>query len=371
MIYLDHAAFTPVESVASTAMSSALESSWGNPQSVHAAGRRARAALEQARVEIGEFLGCAPQELRLCANATQAVLLALEWAVASSTGAVVSTRLEHPAVLAAIQRVERAGREVRWLDLPAGELAAADVLTGASVIAISPLNHELGTTIDVARVRALAAEAWLVLDAVQAAGWLDLGPWLDARTFAIASSAKLGGPPGVAVLRAPLRRDDERLQPAGGLPWLAAIGLGSACAYRRPRRSDACANGRRLGARLLAGLRAAAPQLVRNGGASWLGPILAVTVPEIDGRSIETALDIRDVAIARTSACRQQSDEPSPVVAAAYPDEPWRARGSTRWSLGWSTTEAEIDAAVAAFADALPSLLDRRASPMATTGAEP
>ncbi|MGK4009199.1 aminotransferase class V-fold PLP-dependent enzyme [Sorangium sp. So ce1036] len=367
MIYLDHAASTPVVEEALTAMHRAARERWGNPGSVHAAGRRARAALDEARIEVADYLGCSAAELRWTSGGTDALRRALEHLLGRVEGPVVSSRLEHPALRRAVEAAEAAGREVRWLPMPAGEVdpaGAARALEGASVVALSALHHELGTAAPLASLMDQAPRAFWVVDAVQAAAWLDLGGLFRPRVFVACASQKLGGPAGAGALRIPAelaypppgaREGEFDSAPSGTPPWLAAIGMGAACRARKSRRDDGLTRCRTLGERLVRAIQATFPEAVHNAGASWLGPIVNVSLPGIDGRALETGMDLRGVCIARTSACLQRAVAASPAVAAAFPDEAWRAEGATRWSVGIDTTEAEIDEAARLLAEAVDS----------------
>jgi cysteine desulfurase len=364
MIYLDHAAMTPPEDIALLAIGEALRSGAGNPDSVHSAGREARHLFERGRMQIGEYLGCAPSELRVTPSGGIALRAALEWVLARTSGKIVASPLEHPRVLDVLKSAESAGREVRWLKQPGGELGpdVGEDTAGAEVVVCSPLNHELGTQVKVQELFHLAKDAFWVLDAVQAAAWLDLGPLLRERAFIVASSAKLGGLPGVGLLRVPPELgfgaafESELLPSPGALCWPAVAGLGAACGQRKPARDEARDRVCALARVLLTGMRDAAPDLAHNAGQTWMGPILSVSLPDVDGRALEAALDLRGVCVSRTSACQQRSTTGSPVVRSAFSDEPWRSCNATRWSLGWSTTPEDVDAAVAAFADAIRGL---------------
>lgn len=367
MIYLDHAASTPVAEAALDAMMNAAREGGGNPASVHGAGRRTRAALDQARIEVAQYLGCMPAELRWEASGTSALRRAFNTALALSTGPVVSSRLEHPAVRTVIEPLEATGREVRWLPQPAGSLNMEQVspmLEGAAVVALSAMNHELGTAPALEPLMALTSGAWWVVDTVQAAAWMNVSSLLGHRTFLACSSQKLGGPPGVAALRVPRelafagsgQREPPFPESPGTPPWLAAIGMGAACHERGPALHEGLPRVRALSERLLSGLRSVCPDLVHNTGPGWTGPILDVSVPGVEARRMETALDLRGVCVSRTSACQQSRMVASPVVAAAFPDEPWRADSALRFSLGLSTTEEEIDEALEAWRSAIEEL---------------
>ncbi|NRD46184.1 cysteine desulfurase family protein [Corallococcus exiguus] len=364
MTYLDHAASTPIVEEALEAMLRAARDGGGNPASVHGAGRKARAALDEARIQVADYLGCMYAELRWEASGTAALGRALRAALSLSDGPVVSSRLEHPAVRTWVEEVEATGREVRWLPQPAGAVAAdeaSQALEGAAVVALSAMNHELGTAPALEPLLERAPGAWWVVDAVQAAAWRDVRPLLGPRVFLACSAQKLGGPPGVAALRVPRelafvpagRREAPFPESPGTPPWLAAIGMGTACRVRGPALREGLPRVRALAERLLGELREACPDLVHNAGPDWLGPILDVSVPGVEARRMESALDLRGLCVARTSACQQARVASSPVVAAAYPDEPWRADTALRFSLGLGTTDADVAVAVEAWRSAL------------------
>lgn len=354
MLYFDHASATPLEPAAQAAVAAALQEAWGNPDSAHLAGRRARGALEHAAIQAAELVGCAAVELRLEADAGDALARALEFALALREGPVVSTAIEHSCIDEPLGRARAGGRELRCVPTPAGDLGPPDaaICADAAVLVLSALNHELGTAPELAAWQAAAPNATVIVDAVQAASWLELAPLVDARTFVVIGSRKLGGPDGAAALRCPaellVRWDRARGRSRVAVP--AAVGFGAACEARRDRRPDALARARRLGERLRERLLAAGDHVHDDSGRSWLGPIVNVAVHGAEGRALDAELDLQGVAVARTSACRRELDAHSRVVAHAHPHEPWRARSCLRFSLGWGTTIDEVDAAAATFA---------------------
>ncbi|HXU63768.1 MAG TPA: aminotransferase class V-fold PLP-dependent enzyme [Polyangia bacterium] len=356
MIYLDHAALAPMPAAVVGAMTDAARDAWGNPDSVHAAGRRARARLEQARAEIAALLGAPPGEIRLATRGGQALERAIRLGLERRAGALALTPLEHPSIL---RIAERAGRPMTWLPARAGRVdaaASATALRHAAVVVVSALNHELGTLVDLAAVRAAAPQAWLVVDAVQAAPWIDLRPLRALDAIVVVAAQKLGGPPGAAALRLPetvaaAERAEAELESAG---WLAAIGFGEACRLARLGGDGRRAPARRQGERLRDGIRAVRPDAVFNGAPeSWGGPILNVSFPGYAATEVTGALDLAGVCVARGSACLRRTTPGSPVVAAAYPDDPWRAVTATRWSVGVETTDDQIDRACATLARVL------------------
>jgi cysteine desulfurase len=367
MTYLDHAASTPVLEEALEALLRAAREGGGNPASVHGAGRRARAALDTARIQVAGYLGCLHAELRWEPSGTAALGRALRAALSLSAGPVVSSRLEHPAVRAVVEEVEATGREVRWLPQPAGTLVpgeAARMLEGAAVVALSAMNQELGTAPALEPLLERAPGAWWVVDAVQARGVAGRAAPAGPSRLPRVLGAEAGGPPGVAALRVPHelafapagRREAPFPESPGTPPWLAAIGMGAACQVRGPALREGLPRVRALAERLLGLLREACPDLVHNAGPEWVGPILDVSVPGVEARRLESALDLRGVCVARTSACQQARVVASPVVAAAFPDEPWRADTALRFSLGLGSTEADVDAAAEVWRSALEEL---------------
>jgi cysteine desulfurase len=352
LVYLDHAALTPCEPAAQQAMVELLAAPLAHPDAAHAPARRVRSRIERARGEVADYLGCESFELRFCPSGSAALGAAIELATASRSGSIVSVATEHSSVLDHLR--PHHGR-LELLPLVAGDIdyaAAAGVLAGAEIVVLSALNHELGTTPHLSALFQLAPRAVWVIDAVQASAWLDLAECLRSVALVAVSSQKMGGPPGVGALRVPkaLAGAAASLQTGDSTrDSLAIVGFGAACRARNAQREDALLRVRPLAQRLFDGLGAARPGVVRNGNGVWAGPILNVAWPDLAGRAIEHILDLEGVAIARTSACRQRYDDVSSIVTAAYPDEPWRARGATRWSLGWHTTQAEIDEAIARF----------------------
>lgn len=358
-VYLDHAAATALEPEALDAMIEVARFAPAHPSASHAPARRLRARIERSRAEVAEYLGCEVTELRFQRSGSDALETAIDAAVARSGGPIASTSLEHPFVREKLAKLGATGHELALIPTPGGRLdlaACSSVLSQAKVVVLSKLHHELGTVLDFEPLWQLAPEAFWVVDAVQAAAWLDLTPLHRERVFVAASSYKLGGPPGAGALRVP--RTLARQKPSGeqtsaegegGLDWIALVGFGAACRARAEKREGALLRASSLGRRLQDGLLAARGDAVRNGDGDWLGTILSVSFRELAGREVEHVLDLEQVSISRTSACRQRFDAGSQIVSTAYPDEPWRSLGATRWSVGWSTTESDVDAAVSRF----------------------
>ncbi|MFO7181330.1 MAG: aminotransferase class V-fold PLP-dependent enzyme, partial [Pseudomonadota bacterium] len=289
---------------------------------------------------------------------------ALERAVAIASlarpGPLVLSRLEHPSLLRLAEREAAQGREVRYLPAPRGSVeieTARSLFEGASVVILSALNHELGTALPIAQLREHLRDAVLVVDAVQAAPWLDLVALRDGQTLLVCASQKLGGPPGAAALVVPreLWGREPPVDEDAGL--LSVVGFGDACALARAERAARLERAVERAGALLTELERVGAEVVVNGADPLrAGPILNLSFPGIHGADLAAALDLEGVCIARGSACIRVGPEGSPVVLAAYPDAPWRAVSATRWSLGFDTTSAEIERAVAVLGTVLPKL---------------
>jgi cysteine desulfurase len=347
--YFDYASAFPPAEVALEAMARAARESWGHPGALHAYGARARMALDYARRDVAQYLGTMWQEVVFTANARSALRLGLATLLRDlpHDARIVASRQDHPALLRILDELA-SGRPVEYVELPAGVPNDEDFrrLATASVVVLSLVNHELGSS-NRALLEAAPAGALRLVDAVQAAPWLDLS-WLhDDRTYYAMSGAKLGAP-GSAVLRVPAQVFYEtrgKRQPLEGddAPWLAAVGLGAACAERAPRRSAHLEAARARAQELETLFHSLDIDSWRNGSDhADAAPIVNVSFHGVPGKALASTLGLEGVAISHTSACQATRADASPVVRAAYPSEPWRAIEATRWALSELVTEADI-----------------------------
>ncbi|MDD9936485.1 MAG: cysteine desulfurase family protein [Myxococcales bacterium] len=355
MIYLDHHAASPPCEQALAAMEAARESAWANPASVHGAGRAARALLERAREQIAAAIGASPAEVVLTSGGTEACNLAL---LGMRPERIVTTAIEHPAVARCIDRHESRGVPVERLPILAGSAPAIAPRPG-TLLALASVNHETGTILPASELaaEARAAEAVTFVDATQHAGKLalDVGS-LGADLVAIASH-KLGGPAGAGALW--IRRDtpcelsahslgggQERGRRPGTPDVLAAVGFGAACTALATRLAEAprlAALRDRLEASLLAdGWVANAADLPR------VATVTSLSLRGARGDTLVAALDLEGVCAASGAACSSGLQEPSPVLRAMYPDEPWRAESALRMSFGPQITDSEVNFALEA-----------------------
>lgn len=354
MIYLDHNATSPLAPAARDAMLALLDDGMGNPSSAHAAGRRARAALEAARRTVAEVLAVPAASVCFTSGATEANNLAILGAVIGG-GHVVTTPIEHVSVLGPIREVERRGVRVTWLPVDAaGRVSAADVATAlrpdTALVSIGWANGEIGTVQPIADIAALCRARGVLLhvDAAQALGRLAMEA--DAVDLCTLSAHKLGGPVGIGALvvrrgvglrpvwhggeqERGLRPGTENAVAAAGFAAALGVAGGAAQGALRDRLWDGMA--------AIGGVRRHGP---RTGG---LANTLSIGIDGLAGETVVAALDLEGVCASVGSACAAGSGEPSYVLRAIGCDET-AARGGVRFSLGPQTTTAQIDTAAAA-----------------------
>jgi cysteine desulfurase len=346
-IYLDANATTPLSREVMAEMMPALAEHFANPSSVHKPGQDARALVDAARERCARAIGCAPGEIVFTSGGTESDALAL---LGGRPPKVVTTAVEHPAVLAACAVAPECVR-VPVSDSGALDLAALrGALEGASICSVMAANNETGVIFPLREVAALCREAGVPLhvDAVQAAGKMALDfPW-DLLSI---SAHKIEGPKGagllavrrgvkVAAVQAGGHQEKGR---RGGTENVAGI-VGLAAALERAVRAQP-ERETRLRA-LLEKLEAAAAAIpgarVAGAGASRVCNTLNVAFEGCDGETLLAALDLEGISVSTGSACSSGSLEPSPVLLAMGYD-PALARGAVRFSLWSGNTEGEID----------------------------
>jgi cysteine desulfurase len=361
-VYLDWNATTPPLPDVVEAMTRAARDAWGNPSSVHATGRTARACVEDAREAVARLAGCDPRDVIFTSGGTEANNVALRSAFVEAPGTLVTSRLEHPSVTRVAEGLEREGRaRVRWVRVRSdGVLDLEDLevaLSAGSVrlVAVQAVNAETGVIQPVAEAIAAArrAGARVHVDAVQAFGrTADVAAEADTRSLA---AHKIRGPksigalvtkPGVAIAAVLLGGSQERGVRPGTTDPVAAAGLAAAArhAVSAPARWQAVAP---LRDRLEAGLLRLAPGARVNGaGAPRMPHVTNVAFPGWNGPELVAALDLEGVAVSAGSACSAGTAEPSAVLVAM--GDALAATSSVRFSLGEETTVDEIDGCLAA-----------------------
>jgi cysteine desulfurase len=373
--YLDHAATTPMVPEAVQAMAQELDRT-GNASSLHTAGRRARRIVEEARESLGGLLGAGPSEIVFTSGGTEADNLAVKgllWARRAADPRrrrILVSAVEHHAVLDAVEwlaetdgaelvrlPVDAAGR----VELPALKDALAADPDGVALVSVMWANNEVGTVQPVRDVVEVAHEfaTPVHIDAVQAVAALPVDFAASGADCLTVSGHKLGGPIGVGALLArrglelvPVMHGggQERKIRSGTLDAAAvhAFAVAARIAVDRRDREATRLAGLRDG--LVAGILDAVPDAVPRGdlGAGGRLPGIAhLTFPGCEGDSLLYLLDARGVECSTGSACQAGVPQPSHVLTAmGVPDD--EARGALRFSLGWSSTEADVDAVLRA-----------------------
>lgn len=383
MTYLDHAATTPMLDAARDALLEEL-SYVGNASSLHAAGRRARRVVEEARESIADGFGARPSEVVFTSGGTEANNLALKglfWARRDEDRRrlrILTTAVEHHAVLDPVLWLhEHEGAQVDLLPVDHTGRVDPEVLAqrigdgdDVAVVSVMWANSETGAVQPMADCAAVAAQAGVPFhtDAVQAVGWqpVDLADQpLDAVTM---SGHKVGGPHGVGVLllRKALRPvpllhggGQERDVRSGTLDTPAIAGLAAALRESSRTRAERVARISRLRDDLVRGLRERVPDVVLNGPAleasdQRLPGHVHVSFPGCEGDSLLMLLDAQGIQCSTGSACSAGVAQPSHVLLAMGAD-PAVARSSLRLTLGHSSTEDDV----AALLDAIGPVVQR------------
>ncbi len=378
-IYLDHAATTPLRPEALAVMLPLLRSAY-NPSSLHAEGRAARAALDEARETVARVLNASPREIAFTGGGSESDVLAVLGAAraASPRGRhVVTCATEHHAVLRAVDVLERDGWRVTRLPVEARGTIDADAFAAAltpqtTLASVTLANNETGVVQDVARLARIARERGTLFhtDAVQAAGWLPLDVEALGVDLLSLSAHKFHGPKGAGVLYVRRGTPLEPLIVGGGQEHglragtedVAGIaGLAAALALAEAERAAAVPRVGALRDRLQAELTAAIPETIVNGaGSPRQAAILSLAFADTPSDALLIRLDLDGIAASAGSACAAGSLEQSHVTAALGLDERHRC-GVVRFSLGYATTAPEIDDAIAR----LPALVENVRTPLA------
>lgn len=371
--YLDHASSSPLRPTALEAMLPYLRGHPADPGRVHTDGRATRVAVEDARASVAERFGARPREVVFTATGTEAVNTAVFGAVqraAARGGApapVVTTAVEHSAVLESCRRTQPAPVlvGVDRLGRVDADAVIAAVAPGTPLVSIQLANHEVGTVQEaLPQVVAAARERGVLVhvDACAAAGHIPLNfAALDADLCSV-TAHKLGGPKGAAALlvRRGLRLppllvggDQERARRAGIEDVPAIVGFGAAAAELGGGGLEAEAvTAAAQTARLVAAATAVDGVEVLGDPEHRLPHVVCLAVAGVEAEPVLLGLDQQGVAVHSGSSCSSEALEPSPVLAAMGVD----ADRSLRASVGWNTTDADVDAFSAAFPEVVGKL---------------
>ena len=381
--YLDHAAATPLDRRVREAMAPFLDDAFGSPSSLHDWGRRPAEALERARRQVAELVGADEEGVIFTSGAVEARNLAVKGLLAGNRGLgrhVVASAVEHPATLAACRTAGRAGARLDLVGvdgegrLAPGDLAAA-IREDTALVALVHGQPDIGTLQDVpalaAAARAARPEARVAVDAGETAGLVPVEMDAMGADALVVGGPALGAPPWAGAL---VVRPGARLHPlieggieeggkrAGAEALPAVVGLGAAAEIARAEMAGRSARMWDLGERLIAGLLAV-PDVRLNGPRRGRIPgNVHVSAGWVEGESLALAMAARGVAVSPGSACTAHGGKAAPTLEAIGVEPPW-THSAVLLTLGRTTTEADVDAAVAAFADAVAAL--RAMSPLA------
>lgn len=374
-IYLDHNATTPLDPLVADRMTQALRDVWGNASSVHHFGQQAKAALDEARGLVAALLGADASEIVFTAGGTESDNIAIRGAAEAlepnGRRHLITSAIEHEAVLNTMKALARRGWRVTTLAVDASGIVSADRLREAitgdtALVSVMHANNEIGTIQPIADLAAIAHEhgALFHTDAVQSAGKLPLDVHALGVDMASIAGHKLYGPKGTGALW--LKRGVRLVPPTSGgrqernrragtenVPALVGFGVAADVARRK-----LAAEGERLAAlrdRLEAGILASVPGSERNGASSPRVPNTTnISIERVEAESLLIGLDLAGIAVSSGSACSSGTLEPSHVLKAMGLSH-GRTLGSIRFSLGASNTGAEIDRVI----EVLPPLVDK------------
>jgi cysteine desulfurase len=354
---MDANATTPLLPEVLEAMRPFLLEQFGNASSIHQEGQQARSAVEHARGSVAQFLGCRPSEIVFTSGGTESDNLAVFGSVQTSNH-VITSAVEHHAVLHAVERLRERGVDVEFLPVDGqGVLAAEDVRKAlrpnTRLISVMMANNETGVLQPVEEIGRIAGEAGIRfhVDAVQAAGKIPVNVDSIGCQLLSISGHKMHGPQGTGVL---FVRRGTRLEPlsaggaherrrrAGTENVAGIVGLGAAAEYAM--RSGGVERMQGLRDRLETRLLECASGV--NGGETARVPNTTnLWFDSLDGEALVIALDLRGLAVSSGAACSSGANEPSHVLEAMGVSRD-RARSSLRISLHRGTSEEEIDRAI-------------------------
>ncbi len=373
-VYLDNNATTALRPEVLDRMQPFFLEHYGNASSIHRFGQEAKAAIDDARGQVARLIGAQTAEIVFLSGGTEADNLAIRGIVESQAPKgrhIITSQIEHHAVLHTCKELEKQGFEVTWLPVSRDGLVDADMVRRAIrpdtiLITIMHANNEIGTIQPLERIGQIAADAGICLhsDGVQATGKIPVDvKALGAHLYSM-SGHKLHGPKGVGALYVrkgtPLKPQmtgggHERNRRSGTENVTAIVGFGAAADLARRELTEEMNRVGRLRDTMEEGLRAAIPDIHVNGEN---GPRLPNTsnlmVDYAEGEGLVISLDLKGIAVSTGSACSSGSLEPSHVLTAIgrTPDEGF---GSLRISLSALTTREEVEYLL----EALPGIVER------------
>ena len=367
-VYLDHAATTPVDPEVAELVAQVLREVPGNPSSIYAEGRRARALVDRARDEVAQAIGAEPSEIVFTSGGTEADNLALRGVLKARAGeadGVVTTAIEHHAILDTARDLEAHGQaRVTVLPVDRDGRLTADAVARAidgrtAIVSVMHGNNEIGTLQPLGAIGAVCRRLGVAFhsDAVQTVGAIAI----DVKTLPVdllsMNAHKFYGPKGIGALYVRRGTRIATLQTGGGQEQgrrtgtenvAGIIGLGAALRLASKRREAESARQLVLRDRLIAGIRSRIPEVTLTGHPTERIPNSAsFCFRGTQGEALIVSLDLEGFSASSGSACTSGNTEPSHVLLALGLDREL-AQGSLRLTLGRDTTDADIDALLAA-----------------------
>ncbi|HMD83360.1 MAG TPA: cysteine desulfurase NifS [Terriglobia bacterium] len=364
-VYFDNNATTPLAPEVFEAMRPYLLEDYGNASSIHWFGQRAKAGVEKAREQVARLLNARPSEIVFTSGGTEsdnAAIFGIVEAARAERKHVVTTAIEHPAVLSTAKALEKRGVSVTYVRVgSSGVIDPADVAGALRpetvLISVMHANNELGTVQPLEEIGCIARErdVYFHTDAVQSAGKIPVDVEKLGVDLLALSAHKLNGPKGVGalyvrkgtILRTLLHGGHHERDRRPGTENVAGIvGLGAAAEIARAHLDEEHRRAAALRDRLEAGILAAVPLVAVNGDRTRRVPgTTNLTFDYIEGEGFVIAMDLRGIACSTGSACSSGSLEPSHVLS-AIGLRPEQARASIRFSLGRFNTDEDVDAAL-------------------------
>lgn len=379
-IYLDYAATTPTDPEVVQAMLPYFTDAFGNPSSIHSFGQEARAAVEEARDRIASLIGARSEEVVLTSGGTEAdnfAITGIAYASENRGNHIITTPIEHHAVIETCRSLERRGFEVTYLPVDSYGLVDPDdvkkaVTDKTLLISVMHANNEVGTIEPIAEIGRIARERRVAFhtDAVQTVGHIPVDVNELGIDLLAMSAHKLYGPKGVGALYirkgtriAPLLHggEQERRRRAGTENVAAIVGLGKAAEIAQREMDAEVKRLVSLRDQLVEGLTERIEHIRLNGHPTRRLPNnVNVSIEFVEGESMMLNLDLAGIAASTGSACASGSLEPSYVLLALGLSKKL-SLGSLRFTLGRETTEEEIDRVI----HILPEIVARlRATPL-------
>jgi cysteine desulfurase len=386
-VYLDHNATTPVHPEVRRAIEPYLDDQFGNPSSIHWAGRDVRKGVEDARQEIASFFGCQPLEVVFTSSGTESDNLAVKGVAYRKGNAgkhIITSQVEHPAVINTCRFLETQGFRVTYVPVNRYGIvepdSIRDALAGDTIlVSVMYANNETGDIMPVPEIGAIAREAGVAMhtDAVQAAGKIpiDFGTLpVDLLTFSGHKVNALKGTGGLIVRKGVEIEamthggHQERGRRGGTENVVGIVAMGKSFQILKEGMEEEVAETRRLRDRFEKGLFGRIPELVLNGHPTQRLPnTVNISFRFVEGEAMLLNLDMMGIACSSGSACTSGSLEASPILLAMGAD-PTDAQGALRFSLGRGNSEEDIDYAVDAVATVVNKL--RALSPLYTSPKE-